>query len=100
MVDEWGEVMGAAGRERVRARALALGDGSARAYLLPEERRVVVEAASPMGTCSFLVRSFRSRVKGLRTDACASGLGASMGWMLRGSRWIALCARIAADDGN
>ena len=76
-----------------------LGDGSARAYLLPEERRVVVEAASPMGTCSFLVRSFR-RVKGLRTDACASGLGASMGWMLRGSRWIALCARIAADDGN
>ena len=99
MVDEWGEVMGAAGRERVRARALALGDGSARAYLLPEERRLVIEAASPMETCSFLVRSFR-RVKGLRTDACASGLGASMGWMLRGSRWIALCARIAADDGN
>ena len=95
MVDEWGEVMGAAGRSRDEV----LGDGSARAYLLPEERRVVVEAASPMGTCSFLVRSFR-RVKGLRTDACASGLGASMGWMLRGSRWIALCARIAADDGN
>ena len=97
MVDEWGEVMGAAGR--ARSRDEGLGDGSARAYLLPEERRVVVEAASPMGTCSFLVRSFR-RVKGLRTDACASGLGASMGWMLRGSRWIALCARIAADDGN
>ena len=97
MVDEWGEVMGAAGR--ARSRDEVLGDGSARAYLLPEERRVVVEAASPMGTCSFLVRSFR-RVKGLRTDACASGLGASMGWMLRGSRWIALCARIAADDGN
>ena len=75
MMELWGEVMGAAERERVRARALALGDGSARAYLLPEERRVVVEAASPMGTCSFLVRSFR-RVKGLRTDACASGLGA------------------------
>ena len=89
--------MGAAGR--ARSRDEVLGDGSARAYLLPEERRVVVEAASPMGTCSFLVRSFR-RVKGLRTDACASGLGASMGWMLRGSRWIALCARIAADDGN
>jgi hypothetical protein len=50
VVDVWGEVMGAAGRERVRARALALGDGSARAYLLLEERRVVVEAASPMGT--------------------------------------------------
>ena len=97
MVDEGGEVMGAAGR--ARSRDEVLGDGSARAYLLPEERRVVVEAASPMGTCSFLVRSFR-RVKGLRTDACASGLGASMGWMLRGSRWIALCARIAADDGN
>ena len=89
--------MGAAGR--ARSRDEVLGDGSARAYLLPEERRVVVEAASPMGTCSFLVRSFR-RVKGLRTDACASGLGASMGWMLRGSRWIALCAGIAADDGN
>ena len=79
--------MGAAGRERVRARALALGDGSARAYLLPEERRVVVEAASPMGTCSFLVRSFR-RVKGLRTDACASGLGAIWCWMLRGKCWM------------
>ena len=99
MVDVWGEVMGAAGRERVRARALALGDGSARAYLLPEERRLVIEAASPMETCSFLVRSFR-RVKGLRTDACASGLGASMGWMLRGSRWIALGSGIAAADGN
>ena len=60
---------------RARSRDEVLGDGSARAYLLPEERRVVVEAASPMGTCSFIVRSFR-RVKGLRTDACASGLGA------------------------
>ena len=89
MVDEWGEVMGAAGR--ARSRDEVLGDGSARAYLLPEERRVVVEAASPMGTCSFLVRSFR-RVKGLRTDACASGLGAWMCWMLCGKRWIARCA--------
>ena len=91
--------MGAAGRERVRARALALGDGSARAYLLPEERRVVVEAASPMGTCSFLVRSFR-RVKGLRTDACASGLGAWIWWVLGGVQWIVLCAGIAAAGGN
>ena len=46
MVDEWGEVMGAAGR--ARSRDEVLGDGRARAYLLPEERRVVVEAANPM----------------------------------------------------
>ena len=85
MVDVWVEVnlMVAAGRALLGARVCArrrsrdevLGDGSARAYLLPEERRVVVEAAIPMGTSSFLVCSFR-RVKGLRTDACASGLGA------------------------
>jgi hypothetical protein len=42
---------------RAGASAIVLGDGSARAYLLPEERRVVVEAACPMGPCSFLVRS-------------------------------------------
>ena len=49
-MEVWGDVMVEAGRARVRARALArvLGDGSARAYLLLEEMRVVVEAASPM----------------------------------------------------
>ena len=77
--------MGAAGSARVRGRWRdeVLGDWSARAYLLPEEKRVVVEAASPMGTCSFLVRSF-CRVMGLRTDACVSGLGAWIWWMLCG----------------
>ena len=77
MVDVWVEVnlMVAAGRALLGARVCArrrsrdevLGDGSARAYL-------VVEAAIPMETSSFLVCSFR-RVKGLRTDARA-------GWAL------------------
>jgi hypothetical protein len=67
VVDVWVEVMVAAGRARGRSRDEVLGDGSARAYL-------VVEAAIPMGTSSFLVCSFR-RVKGLRTDARA-------GWAL------------------
>jgi hypothetical protein len=96
------EVLVEVGRARVRARRSrdeVLGDGGARAYLLPEERRAVVEAASPTRTCSFLVRSF-CRVRGFRTDACSGRLGASMGWMLRGSRCIALGAGIAAADGN
>ena len=33
---------------RGRPRDEALGDGGARAYLLPDEMRAVVEAASPM----------------------------------------------------
>ena len=79
------EVLVGVGRAHRRSRDKVLGDGGARAYLLPEERRAVVEAASPMGTCSFLVRSF-CRVRGLRTDARASGLGAVMCWMLLGMR--------------
>ena len=49
MVDVWGEVMGSAGRAG-RSRDEKMSDGRARAYLLLKERRVVVEAASSIGT--------------------------------------------------
>ena len=75
VVDVWVEVnlMVAAGRALLGARVCArrrsrdevLGDGSARAYL-------VVEAASPIGTCSFLVCSFR-KVKRLQRTLARAG---------------------------
>ncbi len=82
----------ASGRAGVQVRARMLARLSARqwgrrgrAHLSPEEMRAVVEAASPMRTCSFLVRSF-CRVRGFRTDACASGLGAGCaGWGVGGA---------------
>ena len=97
----WGLVVRACRCGRECSRSEVLGDGGrrGRAHLSPEEMRVVVEAASPMRTCSFLVRSF-CRVRGFRTDACASGLGAWMDWMRSGRRWIARCAGIAAAEGK
>jgi hypothetical protein len=92
VVGERGRCVLGAGRVgmQVRARMLARlnarqGGRRGRAHLSPEEMRTVVEAASPMRTCSFLVRSF-CRVRGFRTDACASGLGAGCaGWGVGGA---------------
>jgi hypothetical protein len=59
------------GEEREEAQARAAGAhthlkswNKGKNYLLPEERRTAVEAASPMGTCSFPARFF-GRVRGL-----------------------------------
>ena len=92
MVGERGRCVLGAGRAGMQVRARMLARLSARqwgrrgrAHLSPEEMRAVVEAASPMRTCSFLVRSF-CRVRGFRTDACASGLGAGCaGWGVGGA---------------
>jgi len=92
VVEKGGDVLLGAGRAGMQVRARMLARRSARrwgrrgrAHLSPEEMRAVVEAASPMRTCSFLVRSF-CRVRGFRTDACASGLGAGCaGWGVGGA---------------
>ena len=106
VVEKGGDVQLGAGRVGMQVRARMLARRSAkrwgrrgRAHLSPEEMRAVVEATSPMGTCSFLVDSF-CRIRGIRTDACASGLGAWTCWIRRGRRWIARCAGIAAAEGK
>ena len=101
VVEVWGGGMGrraggdwpcghaSAGANARAAKCWAI-EGRGIAHRSPEEMRAVAEAASSIRICIFLVPSF-CRMRGLRTDACASGLGAWMCWMRLSALDSALC---------